>query len=397
VRGSKSEVRPGVWRLRAYTGRRRPDGSPVLVTRTVYSPDRKPGSGARLADRELARLVAEVSEGKIRGGGTEPLSSFLDDWLQHLETLGRSPTTLREYRRIVDRVVKPELGKVKLSRLSARQLDDLYAKLTTRGLKPTSVRHVHTLLGAALHQAERWGLVDINVSRRAQPPSVHVQQAKAPEVDAVQAIIAEAGEADPTLGILLFLGAVTGARRGELCALRWSDFNTETGILTIARSVYQTTSKGWAEKPTKTHQARRVALDDYAASLLMQHRDRIDELADKIGLEVRSDAFMFSRSPEGSEPIRPNILTDFTSRIAKRVGVKTHFHELRHFSATQLIADGHDVRTVAGRLGHADPSVTLRVYSHALPEQDRKAAATLGRLLAPQSDGEIPQARVAEA
>jgi integrase len=111
--------------------------------------------------------------------------------------------------------------------------------------------------------------------------------------------------------------------------LRWADFNAETGILKMAHSVYQTASKGWAAKPTKTHQARRVALDDYAASVLRQHRDRVDVLADQLGLKVREDAFMFSRSPEGSEPIRPNIVTDFTVRMAKKVGVKTHFHELR--------------------------------------------------------------------
>ncbi|MGH9919557.1 MAG: tyrosine-type recombinase/integrase [Nitrososphaerales archaeon] len=68
-----------------------------------------------------------------------------------------------------------------------------------------------------------------------------------------------------------------------------------------------------------------------------------------------------------------------------RIGLKTHLHalRLRHFSAPELIAGGHDVRTVAGRLGHADASITLRVYSHVLPERDRQAAAALGRALAP--------------
>jgi integrase len=360
----------------------------VLVTRTVYGPERKPGSGARLADSELAKLVAEIAQGKIGANAAEPLSTFLKEWLQHLETLGRSPTTLREYGRIVEKIVNPELGRVKLSKVSARHLDDLYAKLTARGLKPTSVRHVHTLLSAALHQAERWGLVDVNVARRAQPPPVHAQQVSAPEVETVRAMVAKAEESDPMLAALLLLGAATGARRGELCALRWTDFDAKSGTLTIARSVYQIADKGWAEKPTKTHQVRRVALDDFAVSILRAHRDQVDLLADQLGIAAESDAFMFSRSPAGLEPVRPNVVTDFTVRMAKAVGVDSHFHELRHFSATQLIADGHDVRTVAGRLGHADPSVTLRVYAHALPEQDRKAAITLGRLLGTSARGD---------
>ena len=383
MRGSKREVRPGVWRLRVYTGRRRADGSPVLVTKTVYAPDRRPGSGARLADKELAQLVTEVSQGMIGVTANDTVATFLQQWLDHLDTVGRSPTTMKEYRRIVDKIVNPELGRLKLSKLSARHLDDLYAKLVARGLKPSSVRHVHTLLGAALHQAERWGAVDRNVARRAQPPPVHAGQVKSPDVEAVRAIIAKAEKAEPAMAVLLFLGAVTGARRGELCALRWSDLDLEGGkTLTIARSVYQTPNKGWAEKSTKTHQVRQVALDDYAESVLRKYRVEVERLAKDLGLVVPHDAYMFSRSPVGAEPIRPNIVTDFMIRMSKALGVNTHFHELRHFSATQLIANGHDVRTVAGRLGHADPSLTLRVYAHALPERDRKAAATLGRLLA---------------
>jgi integrase len=290
---------------------------------------------------------------------------------------------MREYNCLVEKVVEPELGKVKLSKLTARHLDGLYAKLIARGLKPISVRHVHTLLGAALHQVERWGKVETNVSRRAEPPSVHGNQVQAPNPEVVRAIIAQAEKSEPTLAVLLFLAAATGAHRGELCALRWSDIDWKTGTLTVARSVYQTANKSWAEKGTKTHQVRRVALDDYTQGNLRRYRTDVEHLAEDLGLEVPDGAFIFSRSPVGVEPIRPNVVTDFMARMARAMGVDTHFHELRHFSATQLIAGGHDVRTVAGHLGHSDASVTLRVYAHALPERDRKAVTALGRVLAP--------------
>ena len=90
---------------------------------------------------------------------------------------------------------------------------------------------------------------------------------------------------------------------------------------------------------------------------------------------------MFSQSPVGSEPIRPNVLTKFTERAAKAAKVTTHLHALRHFSATQAIAAGFDPVTVGGRLGHADPSITLRVYSHVLEQRDRALATTLGKTL----------------
>ena len=76
-------------------------------------------------------------------------------------------------------------------------------------------------------------------------------------------------------------------------------------------------------------------------------------------------------------------MTKFTIRVAKAADVDTHLHALRHFSATQAIAAGFDAVTVSARLGHADPSITLRVYSHALESRDRDLAASLGRMLAP--------------
>ena len=279
--------------------------------------------------------------------------------------------------------MRPELGKIKLSRLTARDLDRLYAKLRAKGNAPMTVRHVHTFIGTALHQGERWQLVDRNVARQATPPTVHPAEVVAPSPDEVRRVVEAAESTEPTLAALLLLAALTGARRGELCALRWSDVDWQAGTLRIARSVYETAGGGWAEKGTKTHQARRIGLDELGLAILRRHRVAVDELAVKLGVTVALDAFLFSRSPAGLEPIRPGVLSKFTRRVADRAGVDTHLHALRHFSATQAIAAGFDPVTVGTRLGHADPSITLRVYSHAVEQRDRELAASLGRVLAP--------------
>jgi len=132
-----SEIRPGVWRLRAYAGRRA-NGTPVQITKTVRANEARPGAGRRLAERELAAMVAYVSKGNV-SAGAETLGELLDAWLAHIEP-DRSPTTMRKYRDIADRVVRPELGKIKLKVLTARQLDGLYAKLTAKGNKPATVQ-----------------------------------------------------------------------------------------------------------------------------------------------------------------------------------------------------------------------------------------------------------------
>jgi integrase len=357
------------------------------VTKTVHTGDGKPGSGTRLADRALAKMVSDVTSGKT-GKGLTTFNSLLDQWLEHCESIGRSPTTLKKYRQIADAVVRPELGHKRLAKLTARDLDHLYAKLTAKGNAPATVRRVHALVGAALHQAERWDLVDRNVARRAQPPEVRTKTIDAPSLEDVQKLIAEAEDVEPMFAGLLSLAAVTGARRGELCGLRWPDVDWEARTLTIERSVYEVQGGGWAIKGTKTHQARRIGLDELALEVLRRQRQSVEDLASRLELIIPDDAFMFSRSPTGSEPIMPNVLTKFTTRIARQSGVDTHLHALRHFSATQAIGAGFDPVTVGGRLGHSDPSITLRVYSHALEQRDRDLAAALGRTLAlPTANG----------
>ena len=258
----------------------------------------------------------------------------------------------------------------------------MYAKLTKKGNAATTVRRVHALIGAALSQAEKWEMVDRNVARKATPPTVHPERVEAPTADEVRAILTAAETMDPGLAAFLFLAALTGARRGELCALRWTDVEWSTRTLHIARSIYETAGGGWGEKGTKSHQERRIGLDDVSLELLRGHRAAVDELAAQLDLTVLEDGFVFSRSPVGSEPVRPDVITKFTIRAAKKAGVETHLHMLRHFSATQGIAAGYDPVTVAARHGHRDPSITMRIYSHVLEQRDRELATAVGRTLA---------------
>jgi len=161
----------------------------------------------------------------------------------------------------------------------------------------------------------------------------------------------------------------------------------KAAVLTIGRSIFDVPGGGWDEKDTKTHQVRRVGLDEVALRVLGLHRERIQVRAKDAGVGVRPDGFIFSRSAAGAEPVRPDFVTKFTQRVANKMGIKLTPKALRHFSATELVAAGVDVRTVAGRMGHADPSMTLRVYSHRRAQRDREAADILGKTLPDLSIG----------
>ena len=376
MRGSKRKIRTGVWELRVSLGKDPATGKYRQLSRTFHGP-------ARAADDALRDLVDKYGDGSEDGIGAT-FGHLLDKWLEESERLDLSPTTLRTYRAQVERTIRPRLGKVKLTQLTTKNLDDLYGQMKDEGRSPKTIRNHHAIISSALHQAVRWGWIRENVAEKAKPPRITMKRVKAPSVEAVRSVIEAAEDRDPRLAPLLMLAALTGMRRGELCALRWTDVDFERGELDVSRSVVVVPG-GLAEKGTKTHRFRIVALDDVGMALLLRHRANVEDWARQAEVVVPEDAFVFSHAVDGSKPFRPDNVTGFFTRVRDSLGLHdVRLHDLRHFTATQLIGAGVDVRTVAGRLGHSDPSVTLRVYSHALEERDRAAADVMGRVLAPK-------------
>jgi hypothetical protein len=188
----------------------------------------------------------------------------------------------------------------------------------------------------------------------------------------------------------------TGARRGELCALRWSHVDLANGTVTFRRGIAQDGTVLW-EKDTKTHQQRRVTIDPETVAVLTEHWDRSRSRAAALGLTLGRGAFVFSNAPDASTHLVPSSVTQRYNRLAHRLSINTHLHALRHFSATELIAAGVDVRTVACRLGHSGGGITtLRVDAAWLAESDQRAAGgLLARMptrhpLAPSEPNPIP-------
>lgn len=237
-------------------------------------------------------------------------------------------------------------------------------------------------MSASLRYAEKKRMVETNVARLASPPPVRQDPVKSPSTGEVRALVTAAEkDGDTMTATLILIAALTGARRGELCALRWTDVDWATKTLTVARSVYQVPGGGWAEKDTKSHQERRMPLDPVACEALRRRREEVESLAAELGLDLPADGFVFSISPQGKAPLMPDFVTKLILGVARRAGLDTHLHALRHYMATQAIASGFDVVTVSQRLGHADPSGTLRVYSHAVEQRDRDLAEALGAQL----------------
>ena len=117
-------------------------------------------------------------------------------------------------------------------------------------------------------------------------------------------------------------------------------------------------------------------------TVLAAHRLKVEDCAKKAGVEIYPDGYVLSYRPDCLTPVRPDSLTQAFVRLRDRLGLDVRFHDLRHFSATQLLGTNVDPRTVAGRLGHADAFTTMRVYASFLEQRDREAAAIIGSIVA---------------
>ncbi|MGH3972439.1 MAG: site-specific integrase [Pseudonocardiaceae bacterium] len=185
---------------------------------------------------------------------------------------------------------------------------------------------------------------------------------------------------DEDWGTLVWLVMTTGLRRGEVCILRWARVELDAGEIEI-RSSYRLRNGVGTEKDTKTHQMRRIALDTETVGLLRELKDRWRKRLDDLGLELADDMYVFTdyRQTVPTAPYSPHGVSSRYRDMATRLGINTHIHALRHYSATELLSAGIDLRTVAGRLSHGGGgATTLRVYAAWVAASDRKAAEILG-------------------
>jgi integrase len=302
------------------------------------------------------------------------VGELLDQWF----AIGRtrwSPTTVRNLASIIDKHLKPSLGEVLVGDLTAAMVDALYEKLRVSGrfdgepLAVGTVRRIHSTLHAALAQAERWSWVFDNVAADATPPRSVPAEMRPPTPAEVARLLESVAESDPLLHLYLTLAAMTGARRGQLLALRWRDIDLDAGALSIQRAIVEG-SDGPVLVPTKTLRSYRVALDTTSLELLRGEHEAVGA--------GHEDRFVFAADPAGTRPWLPNFVTKRFIDARRAAGLE-HFrlHDLRHFMATEMLDAGVPLPIVAARLSHARASTTLNVYAHAVPGGDKRAAEML--------------------
>jgi integrase len=310
-------------------------------------------------------------------GGKHTVAEVLDLWVEQ-NTATWAPSTCRDQSSRVALVKADPIAGMTLLRLSAVDVDRWHARLRNAGVGEGSLSNQHLVLRASVTQAMRWGWVPTNVVAQAQLGRRNqVPRGAMSDKEVHRLLVAAARLDDPGAAVALRLAAVTGARRSELAALRWADLD-EPGRLTIDSSLAvirhgtkeERVKPTLRDDPTKTANRRTIALDP-TTLLNLRELQRVREPFGPWMLAV------------GDRPISPDRIGAWWRIVRDRAGVdgKWRLHDLRLWAATTAISQGHDIRTVANRLGHANPAMTLRTYAHAVSAPDDAVAEALGNVL----------------
>lgn len=418
ARGSIDELASGALRVRVYAGI-----DPVTKKRhsLIEVVPRGPKAWHQ-AEKIRDRFLHEIAEKR------NPRTSATVEQLltRYLNQFDGAPNTLTNYRSYAANHVLPLLGRVKVGDLDADILDSFYAELrrcrlhcsgrrgtqhwtsqshrcdvrctrrhVCRPLGASATRHIHFLLSGAYERAVRWRWVAVNPLSQATPPVAPKPNPQPPSPREAARILTESWR-DPDWGAFVWTAMTTGARRGELCALRLTSVDLDEGreSLWLRRAIRKEHGR-YVEAELKTHQQRRIALDAESAAILREHIERFRVRAAALDYDLPANAFLFSPSPDGSTFPVPDSVTQRYERLAARLGIATTLHRLRHYSATELIAGGVDPRTVAGRLGHGGGgTTTLKTYSAWVSEADQRAAKGIGERMPQRPADHDPAERV---
>jgi integrase len=330
-----------------------------------------PTEVAAKAARDEARVAARRGQYVDRSSTT--VAAYLREWLE-THSVAVKPTTFCGYKHNVEHYTIPRIGNLRLQAVRPATISKLYRDLLEHGgrregpLSPLTVDGVHRTLRKAFNDAVRVEqLLPINpVVRATRPKARGKERADLWTTEQLRTFLSVA--ADHRLGAFYRLAAYTGARRGELTHTRWADLDLDEAELTITGSA-ATIDRVRVEGTTKGGRSRVISLDAGTVEVMRAHRRA--QLAEQLAARTwwqDGDDLVFLR--EDGAPLHTDTPTALMPKLVAQAGLPhTRLHDLRHLHATTLLLAGVPVHVVAARLGHADPSITLRVYAHVLREQ----------------------------
>lgn len=333
------------------------------------------------AAEKLRKAQTALAQGLPLAGERLTVGEYLARWLEEAARPTLRPRVFQSYGSVVTNHLTPELGKMRLVKLTPDAIQAYMNRKLAGGLSPNTVRNHHAILRRALTMAERWGLVPRNVARLVSPPRAPREEVKplTPEqarefLDAVRGDRFEA---------LYQIAIGLGLRQGEALGLTWEAVDLESGAVRVDRTLQRYDSAYHLDE-VKTARSRRViGLPRALVEVIKAHRtrQREDRLRAGAGWTGNELNLVFTTSA-GAPLYSANVTRAFQKALADAGLPRQRFHDLRHAAASFMLAEGVSLKVAQEVLGHSTIAVTADIYSHVMPAATRDATERVGALLA---------------
>ena len=288
--------------------------------------------GKRAAERELARLVTEqesspaaVPQEEARAWGpSTTINQAIEGWREN-GWADLSPKTVRGYEEIWERYVRDTIGLKRIAMLNAYEVEQYFRRLKDQGAGRDTVRRVRVVIGRACRLAAKWSGGTLtnpvaNTELPSWPMSEQPDPVRAPEVAEVQDLIRAAADFDERFGAFVHLAAATGMRRGEACAIRWTDINWKQSTIRVDKSIVAAKGGAMVKDPKTKASIRTVSVGGGTLAILKALRSSQVQLAKLCEVPFATDGFVFSTEPGGGLPPHPEAMSHTFIKVRRQAG-----------------------------------------------------------------------------
>lgn len=387
-----------LWLVRLFQGRDTETGKRKYINKTIHGTKKE-------AQAYLNKALHEKDLGTFIEPSKQTLDSYLDQWEETAAKPRLRERTYNDYKLLLLRYVRPELGKKQLFLITPLEIQTLYSSMQQKGLSARTIRYTHAVLHSAFKQAQRWRIIALNPTEMVELPKNQRREMTALSSSEANKFL-KAAEGNDYYALFL-LAITTGMRPGEYLGLKWSDINLDAGSISIQRSlVTQEHTTEIFSEPKTARSRRTISISSMVIKVLKEHREKLIQARWKYLSDEKKKQEKKIEAGEITEPeeIRdrwtefdlvfpdseggPMDLANFVKRHFKEVvkraeltGKKLRLYDLRHSCATILLEAGENPKIVSERLGHASIVLTLDTYSHVLPDMQQKAAEKVESLI----------------
>ena len=365
--GSIRKRSDGRWEARFTTGFDPATGK--QVQKSVY------GKTQKEVREKLTQITVDLDDGTYMEPAKETVAEWMDIWLETYVKYSVKPYTLDAYQRDCDNYIKPALGYIRLSALTAPQIQRFYnSLLTEKNLSPKSVKNIHGVLHRALRQAMKLEMLRSNPTELCDLPKVRRKEIRPMEQNEIQAFLRaiEGSKYEILYQVTLF----TGMRQGEVLGLTWDCVDFEHQTIFVNKQLQKTQKVGgtYTLVPTKTGRSRMITVAPSVMALLKKQRSQQAQMQLLAGQDWENPWNLVFTKETGGHLSHFMVYRTF-KEIVTNIGLDyARFHDLRHSYAVVSIESGDDIKTVQMNLGHATASFTLDVYGHVSQKMRQQSA-----------------------